>query len=151
MTGIAFAGWDRTGWAGRRLALADHWMRARDRRAPIAMLVLAVAYLAAMFWAGSAAAHWWTETPAAPDPMPATLLAINAVLLVWRLTMRISFTGRLYGPVEAVLAVPRFLVGNAVALAAAPRALVHYLRLLGGAAPVWDKTRHDFPGVDHAR
>ena len=32
MTGIALAGWDRTGWA-RPSALGDHWMRLRDRRA----------------------------------------------------------------------------------------------------------------------
>ena len=59
--------------------------------------------------------------------------------------MRMACTGRVYGTAEALLAVPRFLVGNAVALAAAPRALARYLRLLAGGAPVWDKTCHDFP------
>lgn len=44
MTGIALIGWDRTGW-GRALAMGDHWWRLRDRRGPIAMLVLAAAYL----------------------------------------------------------------------------------------------------------
>jgi adsorption protein B len=147
MTGIAFAGWDRTGWAGR-LAMADHWMRARDRRAPIAMLVLAVAYLAALLWGIAVAAHWWTGSAALLDPLPAWLLAVNGLLLAWRLGMRMACTGRLYGSVEALLAVPRFVVGNAVALAAAPKALVRYLRLLGGQAPVWDKTCHDFPEID---
>ena len=45
------------------------------------------------------------------------------------------------------MAVPRFLVGNLVALAAAPRALATYLTMLFGAMPVWDKTEHDFPAV----
>jgi len=147
MTGIAFAGWDRTGWAGR-LAVADHWMRARDRRAPIAMLVLAIAYLAALLWGVAVAAHWWTGTTPLLDPLPGWLLAINGLLLGWRLMMRMACTGRLYGLVEALLAVPRFVVGNAVALAAAPKALARYLRLLGGQAPVWDKTGHDFPELD---
>ena len=40
MTGIALAGWDRIGWGGRQ-RFGDHWMRMRDRRAPLAVLVLA--------------------------------------------------------------------------------------------------------------
>jgi len=147
MTGIAFAGWDRTGWAGR-LAVADHWMRARDRRAPLAMLVLAAAYLAALLWGTAVAAHWWAGGDGLPEPLPGWLLVTNVLLLFWRLAMRMACTGRLYGGAEAVLAVPRFVVGNAVALAAAPRALLRYLRLLGGQAPVWDKTCHDFPDTD---
>lgn len=40
MTGIALAGWDRLGWAG---SLSERWMWLRDRRAPLAALVLATA------------------------------------------------------------------------------------------------------------
>jgi len=147
MTGIAFAGWDRTGW-GRRLALGDHWMRARDRRAPIAVLVLAVAYAAGLLWGAAITLHWLRGTPAIPDPLPGWLLGANAALLGWRLTMRMACTGRIYGRAEALLSVPRFLVGNAVALAAAPRALLRYVRLLAGGAPVWDKTHHHFPTLE---
>jgi bacteriophage N4 adsorption protein B len=145
MTGIAFAGWDRTGWAGRPLAIADHWMRARDRRAPLAVIVLAAAYLAALLLGVSIVAHEWTGADRPTPALPFGLLAANMALLAWRLAMRVACTARMYGPVEGLLAMPRFLVGNGVALAAAPRALVRYLRLLAGNAPVWDKTRHDFP------
>jgi len=148
MTGIALAGWDRTGWATRRLALGDHWFRLRDRRAPLAVLVLAAAYGAMMLWGVSLLLHWLAgDAPPAVAAETSWLIAANALLLGWRLLVRMSFTARVYGPVEALWAAPRFLVGNYVALAAAPRALVHYWRLLGGAAPVWDKTRHDFPDL----
>ena len=47
MTGIALAGWDRLGWSG---GLAERWMRLRDRRALLAALVLAAAYVALVGW-----------------------------------------------------------------------------------------------------
>lgn len=49
MIGIALAGWDRVGW-GHRGDWREHWMRMRDRRAPLAVLVLAAAYLGLVSW-----------------------------------------------------------------------------------------------------
>ena len=154
MTGIALAGWDRTGWA-RPLAFADHWMRMRDRRAPLAVVVLAVAYVAMPVWGLSVVLHAllgdafpfadaarYSSTPLAP-----MLFGANAALLVWRLAIRMLFTGRSYGWREAVWSLPRFIVGNLVALVAAPRAILLYIGMLRGAAPVWDKTRHEFPDL----
>ncbi len=145
MTGIALAGWDRTGWS-RPLALADHWMRMRDRRGPLAVVVLAMAYVALPAWALAAALHWYGESAVEADGSPAlALLVANTALLGWRLVTRMIFTGRSYGVREALWSLPRFVVGNFVALNAAPRALLRYIRMLRGAAPVWDKTRHEFP------
>lgn len=150
MTGIALAGWDRTGWA-RPWAVGDHWMRLRDRRAPLAMLVLAAAYVAMFAWAVATIAHWLTGTTAAAlsDGIVAMLVA-NTGLLIWRLVMRATFTARAYGWREALVSPVRFLVGNAVDLMAAPRALIAYLRLLRGGAPVWHKTAHQFPELADA-
>ena len=39
--GIAFAGWDRLGWRG---GLGERWMRMRDRRGPLAALLLLAGY-----------------------------------------------------------------------------------------------------------
>ena len=39
--GIALAGWDRLGWSG---GLGERWMRMRDRRGPLAALLLLAAY-----------------------------------------------------------------------------------------------------------
>lgn len=143
MTGIALAGWDRIGWS-RPLALTDHWMRMRDRRGPLAVVVLTAAYLAVVTYALSAVAHWQVPAPY-PPPVPRLLLAATTVLLFWRLAVRVAFTVHAYGWRQGGWAVPRFLVGNLIGLAAAPRALLTYLPTLWGRQPVWDKTEHHFP------
>lgn len=153
MTGIALAGWDRTGW-GRPRAFADHWMRMRDRRAPLAVVILAVAYVALPLWAIALCLHWALGDPFPyatwTDPAAFWLLVANTGLLAWRLATRMLFTGRSYGLREAIWALPRFLVGNLVSMIAAPRAVILYIGMLRGAAPVWDKTRHDFPDLTPA-
>ena len=144
MTGIALAGWDRTGW-GRPHAIADHWMRMRDRRALVSVLVLAVAYGAILLWPLAAGLRWLRSMPAADDQLADWLLTTTSLLLGWRLLIRVVCTGRAYGVREACWSLPRFFVGNLVALVAAPRALYRYLKLLRGEAVVWDKTAHVFP------
>src|SRR3546814_9014116 len=47
MTGIALAGWDRLGWQG---SLAERWMRFRDRRGPLAAVILCCAYAAILLF-----------------------------------------------------------------------------------------------------
>ena len=146
MTGIALAGWDRTGWA-RPYALADHWMRMRDRRAPLGLIVVATAYVALLAWGAALLLHWQVPQAAIAGQPARWLLLANVVLLGWRLGSRMIFTGRCYGLAEAWWSLPRFLVGNLVALVAAPRALIRYVAMLRGAPPVWDKTRHEFPEI----
>lgn len=143
LVGIALAGWDRLGWRG---GLAERWMRLRDRRAPLAALVTAAAYLALVLWAISAAWHGWRGT--APPPFGATftlLCAINLGLLGWRLAMRWWMVRRVYGAREALRTPLRMVVGNIIAILAARRALFAYLRLRPGAPVRWDKTSHRFP------
>ncbi|WP_445191091.1 glycosyl transferase family protein [Sphingomonas sp. Tas61C01] len=147
MTGIALAGWDRTGW-GRVLAIADHWMRMRDRRAPLAVIAVAAAYVATLAWLVRGLLHWASDVPLHANRIEQALIGANASLLVWRLGWRMGCTGRTYGWRESLWSVPRFFVGNVVALMATPRAIRRYVAMLSGAAPVWDKTRHDFPAID---
>lgn len=145
MTGIALAGWDRIGW-GRWSDWREHWMRMRDRRAPLAVLVLCAAYLSLVAWAGSQACHWLAATPPpAPSHAMRLLLLGNAALMGWRLTMRAAFTGRVYGWREALLAIPRSFVANLIAMLAARRALVLYVAMLIDGVPRWEKTAHIFP------
>lgn len=145
ITGIALAGWDRIGW-GRPLDLSEHWMRLRDRRAPIAVIVLAAAYFALLCWTLSWALHAVFRIPSpAVSPGVATLLMVNAALLAWRLAMRAAITARLYGLREGAWSIPRVLVANYIALLAARRAVARYLATLKGAPQRWDKTDHVFP------
>jgi adsorption protein B len=138
--GIALTGWDRLGWSG---GVGERWMRLRDRRGPIAALLLVCGYFAALLWSQL----WVAQAIGAPvqigiDPALATLLWINLWLLVWRVAMRALFTGSAYGWREGLLAIPRLVVGNLITIFAAFRALAIYL---GRSKPVWDKTRHVFP------
>ncbi|MFT3978461.1 MAG: glycosyl transferase family protein [Sphingomonas bacterium] len=145
MTGIALAGWDRLGWA-RLSDLGDHWMRIRDRRATLAVIVLAAGYAALVGWGLSAAGHGLlgTAMPGASAAMQALLLA-NLVLLLWRAIWRFALTARHYGWREARWTPLRMVVGNYIALLAARRAAIRYAGLLVGRAPRWDKTAHAFP------
>ncbi|MDE0877478.1 MAG: glycosyl transferase family protein [Sphingomonas bacterium] len=144
MLGIALAGWDRTGWrAGGEWR--DHWMRMRDRRAPIAVVVLAVAYGAILAWGLRGALHLLSGQPLPDDRLATWLGMATFALLLWRLSIRCACTARCYGRREAMWAIPRFFVGNVIALIAAPRATWRYLAMLRGATPQWDKTIHDFP------
>jgi adsorption protein B len=138
--GIALAGWDRLGWTG---GLGERWMRMRDRRGPLAGLLLLAAYAAAFLWSQI----WVAEALGAPiharlDPTLTTLLTINAWLLAWRIAMRAMFTASAYGLGEGLLSIPRVVVGNVIAMLAAARAVGLHL---GGGAKRWDKTRHIFP------
>jgi adsorption protein B len=147
MIGIALAGWDRTGWGGL-LQIGDNWMRMRDRRATLEIPVLALAYLSILFWGLSLGAHLLAGTRLpAQSPLMQAVLWTNFALLLWRLAVRAAFVGRAYGWREALWSVPRVLSSNAVALLAARRALFAYVGMLGGAAPRWDKTAHQFPDL----
>ena len=138
--GIALAGWDRLGWSG---GIGERWMRMRDRRGPLAALLLVAAYLAAFLWSQL----WLAGKLGAPiearlDPTLSILLVINGWLLAWRIVMRAAFTTYAYGIGEGVQSIPRLVVGNAIAILAAARAVsIH----IGGGAKRWDKTRHTFP------
>ncbi|MDP1907209.1 MAG: glycosyl transferase family protein, partial [Hyphomicrobium sp.] len=111
--GIALAGWDRLGWSG---GLGERWMRMRDRRGPLAALLLIAAYSAAFLWSQL----WLAEAMGAPiqarmDPLVVRLLTINAWLLAWRIMMRATFTASAYGVTEGLMSIPRLVVGNVIA------------------------------------
>lgn len=143
--GIAFAGWDRLGWRG---GLGERWMRMRDRRGPLAGLLMIAGYAAALLWLQIGIA----QALGAPvelvlSPALATLLTINAVLLGWRVLMRAGFVTATYGLKQGLLSVPRLLVGNIIAILAVWRALgIH----ADGGPQRWDKTRHIFPAEENA-
>jgi adsorption protein B len=143
MAGIALAGWDRLGWSG---GMAERWMRLRDRRSPLAALVLFAAYGALLLWAGLAAAQAAGGPPLAPfSPALSLLVAANSLLLLWRLAMRFCFVAAVHGWREGLRAVPRTLTSNIIAMLAARRAILRYLAIRRTGAAHWDKTAHAFP------
>ncbi len=140
LTGIALAGWDRLGWRGN---LAQKWMLVHDRRSIFAAIVLLAAYFcialtAVLTLLGALELHQ-------PSPLSQTLIAllwINALFLLWRLTVRAAFVGSVYGPMEALYSVPRSIIANIIAIMAARRACSAYVRHCLGAPLRWDKTTH---------
>ena len=145
MTGIALAGWDRLGWQG---GFIEFWMRLRDRKAVFAAIVLTAAYacifLTAVLILGHLAGY---HQPKPFSDFLLVVLAINAALLIWRLAVRACFVARVHGKGEALISVPRTLIANIIAIMAARRAVMAYLRHIFGAALSWDKTVHShFPG-----
>lgn len=137
--GIALAGWDRVGWMGGAM---ERWMRLRDRRAPIAALLLATGYLALIL---TVAVILLGDQGTAPGPMVIWLLTVNGAFLLWRLLVRATCVTHHYGWREGIRSVPRMITSNIVAIMAARRAIGTYLKMLRTGEVHWDKTDHSFP------
>jgi adsorption protein B len=146
MIGIALAGWDRLGWRG---GLAEFWMRLRDRKAVFAAIVLAAAYVCVLLTALLMLVDLADLfNPAAIDPVLVKLLAANALILLWRITVRAYFVRQVEGWRQALLSIPRTLIANIISIIAARRAVTGYTGHLLGKALNWDKTSHShFPAV----
>lgn len=143
MLGIALAGWDRLGWGG---AWGENWMRLRDRRAVVAAILLLSGYVAMILYALVLAADYFLGTDESLfSPLFASIMAFNAVALVWRLLVRAYFVGRIYGPVEALLSAVRLPISNIIAIMAARRAVSQYVTYLKVGTLRWDKTAHRIP------
>jgi bacteriophage N4 adsorption protein B len=144
LTGIALAGWDRIGWQG---GLAEYWMLLRDRRAIFGAVVLCTAYLCIiltgiLIFGKLTNAYIFLPQP----PVTEQLLWINFGFLLWRLLVRGAFVAALYGPLEAILSIPRTFVANIISILAARRACFAYVRHCLGSQLIWDKTAHQhFP------
>jgi bacteriophage N4 adsorption protein B len=145
LMGITLQGWEHMGWQG---GLADRYWLMRDRKAILSFyLNLSCFSVAALLIAIEA---WQQAVPQAPQFAPLVsapwlnlLLLFNGFLLLWRLLVRALFVWRAAGRWQALLSLPRSLVGNAINIAAAMRALRLYLTgKARGTATGWDKTGH---------
>lgn len=145
--GIALAGWDRLGWS---YGLFESWMRLRDRRAMIAAVILTSAYLAALFAMALMFIGLFTGVEVGLiTGSVETLVGINIGLLFWRISVRAYFVAHLYGWREAMMSIPRTVVGNVIAIMAARNAAIQYWGIAKGQKPIWDKTAHKFPTVNN--
>ena len=146
MHGIALQGWDRLGWDREPVEL---WMQLRDRRGPLAAILLVVAYLLVCLVAvGLILEQLGLVEPPPTTPLLSVLFWINFVGLAGRFAARACFTAREYGWRQGLLAIPRTLVSNIVSIMAGRRALAAYVGTLRGAPIVWDKTEHrDHPAL----
>lgn len=150
--GIGLQTWEKVGWRGGAVV---RWCLWRDRKAIFANAVVLAAWSLFAYvalrtaWAAATGSGWTAARVVPDDSGLAWIVGANTVALGWRAAVKAFFVGRLYGPAQAVLSVPRLVVANVVALAATARALRTWARhrLLG--EPLrWAKTAHEFPGAD---
>jgi bacteriophage N4 adsorption protein B len=138
--GIALQGWERLGWPEGPV---DIWMAIRDRRGPLAALVLTAAY--ALLLVETAILFARFEGPVVLTEKSWMIhygLVCAAFGLVWRIVMRFCFTAAEYGWVEGLRGVARMPIANIIAIMAGRRALAAYLRSLKGGTLTWEKTPH---------
>ena len=144
VAGIALNGWDRVGWRRRP---SEVWMRLRDRRAPLAALVLCAGYAGLVLATGLVLLHWLgpAERPSfLDDPWLIGVSGVTAALLLWRLIVRGLCSGAVAGWREGARALPRAIASNIVAILAARRAIGLYARWRRTGEVRWDKTAHEF-------
>lgn len=152
IAGIALAGWEHLGWldrrgvrpaGGRGAGWLARWMLWRDRRAPLAAIVMLAAYLgtAVSLLAAIGRLLFGWRAMEAGQGMP-VLVGVGVLLLLWRLAMRVGFTARCHGWREGLYAVPRAVIANMIAILAARRAVSIYARMIRSGVVVWDKTAH---------
>ncbi len=153
--GIALDGWVRLGWdvparADPLDAVMARWMLWRDRRTVLSSLALLVGY-AALLLVVIAGVLAPSLTFGAASFYPARVFAtMMTLVLLWRLLMRAIMTARLHGWRQGLLAVPRQFLSNMVLIACGWRALLGYVRSLGGHRVAWDKTTHQFPALSQS-
>lgn len=145
MTGIALAGWDRLGWNGN---IAERWMRAHDRRAPLAALVLLAAYGGGLLYVliGTAQAFVPVDGVRISRTL-GVLMWIGFGLALWRLVVRGVLVTYAYGLAEGLRSIPRAFIGNLVMMLAALRAVRIYIEMRRSGIVRWDKTDHQFPDM----
>jgi len=141
--GISLAGWDRMGWRG---SLAERWMRLHDRRAGLTAVVLFTTYLTTISYGLFVLAEQAGLVSLPPYPRAVEIAMLcTAFLMLWRLAFRFAFSTSAYGWKQGLLSIPRTIVANIIAMMAARKAIVAYIKQLRGGAVIWDKTQHQFP------
>lgn len=149
VVGIALQGWRTWGWRGD---WTGRYLLMRDRKVLVMSLVAMAAYLVFVMTAVHGVWQWLATGSAAvpalghPGSWLPILLVANLLLLGLRALQRALCTGLLYGPLEAVLSIPRMVWASVINILATLRALrLWQEHLLTGKPIGWDKTVHQFP------
>ncbi|MBU0676996.1 MAG: glycosyl transferase family protein [Verrucomicrobia bacterium] len=145
--GIAIQGWD----AGWTRSIGTNYCLYRDRKSILTNLIVMLGYFAVLFWT----ATWGINKATGEAKFPPLIEAdevffycmwIVVALLLWRFFNRVLSTWRLYGPLDGIMAIPRFFVGNVVNFFATVQAIQRYISSRrSGTVPEWGKTDHAWP------
>jgi adsorption protein B len=151
--GITLQTWAQVGWKG---SLPVLYCLFRDRKALWTNAFVATAYALILYVAlrgtVSYAMNDGTASFFANDAALAWLLAFNLSNALWRAAVKTWFVGSLYGPVQALVSVPRLVVGNIIGILATARAVGQYTRHRVTGKPLrWLKTSHVFLRAPNAQ
>lgn len=152
--GIALQGWAHLGWGKDWFA---RYMLFRDRKVLISSIAILIGYLlvAAVFvtWAMRALLLDDVTFPVlvAEDSWVWHILVANFGFMLLQLSTRAVAAWIIYGPLQALLSLPRAIWGNLINTVATFRALALYLAARRRSVdPAWDKTEHrEYPGAAH--
>lgn len=155
VVGIALQGWENLGW---KWDLATKYMLYRDRRALITNIVNLMGYLVVLSVITVWLAIWLNPNTYHYPPLLEEgtwlwyLVIANGIFFILRIFHRAYCVYQLYNIKQAILSIPRMVLGNVINFFATARAIrlyINYLRT--GSLIRWDKTAHSFPSEDELR
>jgi adsorption protein B len=150
--GASMQGWAKRGWSG---GLSSVYMLYRDRKtlvtSPVTMLGYLVCLVALGVWMVELS---WPDTYRFPPfAVPGSafwyMLVATCTLMLFRIGQRAYCVGRLYGPTQSLLSLPRQAWGGIANIAATLRAMRKYSSHLRGRRPIsWERIPrgHRAPG-----
>ena len=151
--GITFQGWESQGWWGNGW---QRYMLFRDRKALFSNIANVIAYAILLLWI----TPWVlrkTFFPEVPDielyeagSWLALIISANIYLLCIFMTIRAICTFYAYGPVHAIMSVPRAIWGNLINFLATMRAAKQFFeaKRKGIKNIPWEKTTHSGSTVE---
>jgi adsorption protein B len=153
--GIALQTWDQLGWKGPPAVQYCLW---RDRKALLTSYVGPLAYLLAFyciarFIMGLFTGHPWDfGNVFVPGSWLWYMVLLNTILLIWRAVAKVIAVEEIFGPFQALLALPRFFASNVINVAATTLAVWQFTKHKITGRPLrWLKTTHEFPNVEALR
>ena len=148
--GIALQGWKNLGWQG---GFWGRYMLYRDRKALFANAVNALGYLVVAYWLLDLLTHPWGHSLSlTPARWVWDVTLADTLLMAHRMAERIVAVRRVAGWKQALLSIPRAVVGNAINFCATVVALKQYSESRRtGRRVAWQKTAHAFPSVQQLR
>jgi bacteriophage N4 adsorption protein B len=148
--GISLQGWRNLGWPG------NFWVRYmlyRDRKALYSNAINAAGYAVIFYWLINLLCHFWGHAPALVESRWVwRVILADTFLMVHRMVERIVAVRKISGWKQALLSVPRAVVGNAINFAATAVAVKQFFTAeRTGKRVVWQKTAHVFPNTKELR
>ena len=148
--GISIQGWKNLGWQG---GFWNCYVLYRDRKALFTNLATAFGYVVAACWIANLLMYWPGEAPSiVRHGWVWNVIIADTALMANRFLQRVIAVGRVAGAKQALLAIPRTVVGNAINFCATFRAIKQYcVATLTGRKIAWAKTAHAFPSAKQLR